>query len=312
MGGLDFSPPLAYNIGKAPEYVKKEGDGLKIHRIIGGVMIALALASLVMVARDIVPHSGEAPTAAAAETEPPDTEPPEIQGVRDMVVGLFGAPAYRLGVSVTDNSGEADLEIDSSGVDTDVPGEYTVVYIARDAAGNETRAAARVYVADITEEALDKLADPILAKILLPGADEAENALAIHTWVKDNITYTNTGDKSSVLEGAYNGLVLRRGDCYTFYALAKYFLDRAGIESIDMARIPEAETRHYWLAVDLGEGWHHFDACPVLLGYDKYRPRSGFMITDGEAQEFAAARLDKPDYYTWDPACLPEGVEIVE
>ena len=289
---------------------------MKIHRIIGGVMIALALASLVMVARDIVPRSVEAPTAAATEpepeTEPPDTEPPEIHGVRDMVVGLYGAPAYRLGVSVTDNSGEAVLEIDSSGVDTDTPGEYTAVYIARDAAGNETRVTAAVIVAEITEEALAALAKPILARILLPGAGDAENALAIHTWVRDNITYTSTGEKDSVLEGAYNALALRRGDCYTYYALAKYFLERAGIESIDLRRIPEAETRHFWLAVDLGEGWHHFDACPVLAGYGQYRPRNGFMMTDSEAQEFASARLDKPDYYTWDPACLPEGVRIVK
>jgi len=274
-------------------------------------MILLAVVSLVTVARDIVPRTGEAPTAAAEPTEPPDTEPPVIHGAHDMVVGLFGAPAYRLGVSVTDNSGEAELEIDSSGVDTDTPGEYTVVYIARDAAGNETRATARLYVADITEAALETLADPILAKLLLPGADDAENALAIHTWIKDHITYNNAGDKDSVLEGAYDGLLLRRGDCYTYYALSKYFLDRAGIESIEMRRVEEAETRHYWLAVDLGEGWRHYDACPVLLGYDRHRPRSGFMMTESEAQEFAASRLYKPDYYSYDPACLPEGVEIV-
>jgi len=282
---------------------------MKKHRIAGGVMILLAMASMAMASREAVPRTGD-PTAAVELRA--ETEPPEIHGVRDLVVGLYGAPAYRLGVSATGGAGEAALEVDSSGVDTDTPGEYTVVYIARDEAGGEARATARVIVADISEETLEELADPILEQILLPGADDAENALAIHAWVRDNITYTSAGEKNSVLEGAYNGLLLRRGDCYTYYALSKYFLDRAGIESIDMQRVEEAETRHYWLALDLGEGWHHFDACPVALGYNKYRAREGFMMTEEEARAFAEA-FRHPDYYAYDPAeCLPEGVEIVE
>ena len=285
---------------------------MKAYRIIGCVMIVLALAFLAMASRETMPRTGDPVTATQAQTEPPDTEPPEIHGVRDLVVGLYGAPAYRLGVSVTDNEEGAVLEIDSAGVDTDVAGEYTVAYIARDAAGNETRVTAKVIVADITEEALAALADPILKKILLPEADDAQNALAIHAWIQANITYNNAGERSSVLEGAYNGLLLRRGDCYTYYALAKYFLDRAGIESIDMQRVEEADTRHYWLALDLGEGWHHFDACPVLLSYERYRPRRGFMMTEEEARGFANGRIGLPDYYSYDPAELPEGVEIVE
>jgi len=285
---------------------------MKAHRAIAGMMLLLALASLVMASRVIVPRTGGPAAAGIKEiTGPLDTEPPEIHGVRDLVVSRYGAPAYREGVSVTDNAGEAILEIDSAGVNTDEPGEYIVVYIARDSAGNETRVTAAVTVTAVSEEELAKLADPILKRILVPGASEAEMALAIHTWIKDRILYNNVGERSSVVEAAYNGLLMRHGDCYTFYALAKYFLDRAGIESIDMYRVPEAETRHYWLALDLGEGWYHFDACPVLLGYNKYRPRSGFMMTEEEAQAFAEA-FKYPGYYDYDPMeCLPEGVAIV-
>ncbi|MCL1952321.1 MAG: hypothetical protein FWF60_05780 [Oscillospiraceae bacterium] len=290
---------------------------MKALKFIGGVMIllataSLALASLALAGREAAPHAGG--TAAETDTAPPDTapadtEPPKIFGVHDLAVGLRGAPAYRQGITVTDAVSGATLEVDSAGVDTGEPGEYTVIYIARDAAGNEARAYARVVVAGVTEEALAALAEPVLRDILPPGADDAEKALAIHTWVHENITYTGVGEKSSVLEGAYNGLLLRRGDCYTFYALSKYFLGRAGIASVDMRRVPEAETRHYWLALDLGEGWRHFDACPVALGYNKYRPRSGFMMTGGEAQKFAEG-LGLPDYYRYDPGCLPDGVEI--
>ncbi|MCL2299218.1 MAG: hypothetical protein FWC27_03615 [Firmicutes bacterium] len=288
---------------------------MKLQRATVGILILLALSSLVMASRAIVPRTG-GPTApgtqAETETEPPDTEPPEILGVRDLAVSRYGAPAYRQGVSVTDNEGEAALEVDSAGVNTDAPGEYVVVYIARDSAGNEARAEAKVTVAAVSEEEVAKLADPILESLLLPGASDTENALAIHTWVKEHITYVNAGEKKSVIEGAYNGLMLRQGDCYTYYALSKYLLERAGIESIDMRRVPEAKTRHYWLAVDLGEGWHHFDACPVLRIYKQTRPREGFMMTEAEVQAFVEA-YNNPDYYRYDPAeCLPAGVEIVK
>ena len=289
---------------------------MKAHRFAAYTAIVLALVLLAAAALDIMRRRPDPPDfieSLMKTTVPPDTVPPEIHGVRDLETALYGTLAYRRGVSVTDDAGEATLEVDSADVNTDVPGEYTVVYIARDAAGNETRVTAKVTVLAVSEEEVALLADPILEEIIEPGASDEEKALAIHTWVKANITYTNTGDKNSVLEGAYNGLTLHQGDCYTFYALAKYLLDRVGIESIDMHRVPEAETRHYWLALDLGEGWHHYDACPVTQDFGQYRARGGFMMTDGEAQEFANGPIGRPDYYAYDPAeCLPEGVEIVQ
>jgi len=288
---------------------------MKAHRFAAYTAIVLALVLLAATALDVMRRRPDPPDVIESimkTTVPPDTVPPEIHGVQDLETALYGTLAYRRGVSVTDDAGEATLEVDSADVNTDAPGEYTVVYIARDAAGNETRVAAKVTVLAVSEKEVALLADPILEEIIGPGASDEEKALAIHTWVKANITYTNTGDKNSVLEGAYNGLTLHQGDCYTFYALAKYLLDRVGIESIDMHRVPEAETRHYWLALDLGGGWHHYDACPVTQDFGQYRAHGGFMMTDGEAQEFANGPIDRPDYYTYDPAELPEGVEIVE
>jgi len=284
------------------------GIEVKGQRIAVLTALLLVLASLMMVSRVVLPESGG---QAAPSRGQPDTEAPVIHGVRDLVVDLLAAPAYRQGVSVTDNAGEATLEIDSAGVDTGVPGEYTVTYLARDAAGNEARATAKVTVTSASEKELARLADPILEEILPAGADDTEKALAIHAWIQANIIYTNEGEKNSVVEGAYNGLTLRQGDCYTYYALAKYFLGRAGIESIDMVRVPTAETRHYWLLVDLGEGWHHYDACPILREHKKLRPRSGFMLTQSEAEDFSAA-YGRPEFYSFPAECLPEGVEIVQ
>jgi len=292
---------------------------MKGHRFAACTAFALALALLGAAAYELLRAGPDMPDFPESSTRweertfaLPDTAPPEIHGVRNLEVGLYGTLAYREGVSVTDDAGGASLEVDSSAVNTDAPGKYTVIYIARDGAGNETRVTATVTVLAVSEEALAREADPILEAIILPGMSDTEKAQAIHTWIKSNVTYTNTGDKNSVWEGAYNGLTLYQGDCYTFYALAKYLLERVGIASVDMHRVPEADTRHYWLALDLGEGWHHFDACPVTQGFSQYRARGGFMMTEGEAQEFARGPIERPDYYTYDPAQLPEGVEIVE
>ena len=292
---------------------------MKGHRAAAYTAIVLALVLLGAVAYEIARRGPEIPDLPEPSTleetstrPPPDTVPPEIHGVRDLEVGLYGTLAYREGVSVTDDTdGAPALEVDSSEVDTGVPGVYTVVYIARDAAGNETRATAAVTVLAVSEEALAELANPILEEIIRPEMSVEEKALAIHTWVQTSIAYTNTGEKDSVLEGAYNGLTLRSGDCYTYYALAKYFLDRVGIESIDMHRVPEADTLHYWLLVDLGDGWHHYDACPILRDLAEMRPRKGFMLTQTEAREFSE-EYERPDYYSYPAECVPEGVEIVE
>ena len=245
----------------------------------------------------------------------PDTEPPVIHGVQDIHVGLLGTVAYRKGVTVTDNSGSATLEVDSSRVNTGVPGEYTVTYTAIDPSGNTTTATATVYVSSISEAEVAEMADKVLDSIIEPGMTDRDKAYAIHQWVKNYIVYQNKDEKNGVIEGAYHGLATRRGDCYTYYALAKYLLLRVGIEDvIDLQREesedPEAET-HYWLLVNLGEGWYHYDATPVR---SQYQPHDGFMMTDSEAQTFAknwARDGSLADYYSYRKELIPEGVVIV-
>lgn len=292
---------------------------MKLHRFL---LIALALWALIAAAAVLLPDTaGHTPVTTASTASavnampmperppppPPDTEPPELHGVHDLYVGRYAAPAYRQGVRVTDNSGEAALDIDSGGVNTGQPGEYTVTYIARDAAGNETRATARVVVGGITEEDLAKLADPVLESILQPGMTGRDKAYAIHQWIKQHVAYVSTGAKEGVLEGAYNGLALHRGDCYTYYALAKYLLHRAGIDSVvDMEREPGYKETHYWLLLSLGDGWYHYDACRLR---NKDQPHDGFMMTDSEVQEFAASD-NRPEFYRYRQELLPPGVAV--
>jgi len=177
-----------------------------------------------------------------------------------------------------------------------------------DAAADETRATAKVTASTITEEDLARLADSVLNSILKPGMTDRDKAYAIHQWIKQNIRYVGRAETEERIEGAYNGLALRSGACYTYYAVARYLLLRAGIDNfIDMEREPGYDDTHYWLLLNLGEGWYHYDACRLR---NKNQPHDGFMMTDSEAQNYAEED-NRPEFYRYNKELLPEGVEIV-
>ena len=243
-------------------------------------------------------------TEEPATTEAPTTTipPPVIHGVREIHVGRYGAVAYRAGVSVTDSAGQAELTIDSSRVNTDVPGEYKVVYIAASTSGRETRVTARVVVSGVTEEAVAELAAPVLEQLIREDMDGEQKARAVFDWIRTNIRYNAGGERDGALDAAHRGITLRQGDCYTFFALAKVMLEQAGIETIGLERVP-ARTEHFWLLVNIDGAWYHLDPTPLLHP----APNEGFLMTEGQIADYDP--FDWGFYYKYDPAQLPEGVK---
>jgi len=239
-----------------------------------------------------------------------DAVTPIIVGAQDIEAERYSAIAYRAGVKAYDARGnEIELQVDSSGVNADFPGEYSALYSAVDGAGQTVEARVKVTVLPVGKDKVDALADPLLAEIITEGMTDTQKAKAIHTWVNANIAYINDGEKEDILDGAYNGLKLRQGDCYTYFALSKYLLSRVGIEGIDLERIPGTDMAHYWMLLNLGDGWRHYDCTRVKAA--QYRPNNGFMMTESQAQAFCSA-THQPDFYTYKPEMLPEGVVIVE
>jgi hypothetical protein len=89
-----------------------------------------------------------------------------------------------------------------------------------------------------------------------------EKAAAIYQWTYHNIGYADNSPKDVWLTGAYNGLVKRTGDCYTYAATAKALLERIGLEPMVIRKEVTANTssnNHWWLLLDLGDGYYHFD-----------------------------------------------------
>lgn len=298
-------------------------------------ILALCAAAVILLAvlllRGSAPGANASPAPNSSDSPAPaeDTQPPEILGTRDLTVAVGESLSYRTGVSVTDDVDETvQLQVDASGVNLSVPGEYQAVYWAEDAAGNRTEVPITVTVVEtvtvddedtgetedvveagnteITLDTVNALADGILADITSAGMSQREKALAIYNYVHNNIKYVGTSDKSSWLVGAYVGFTRRSGDCYNYFACSKALLTRAGIPNVDLTRVG-GNSRHYWQLVDVGSGYYHFDACPHPSSYPLY----SFLLTEAEVQAYTQQCSGiRKNYYVYDYDACP--VEVVQ
>ncbi len=140
-----------------------------------------------------------------------DTTPPVITGVQDQTVYVGDTISYKHGVTVTDDKDtDVELVVDNSGVDLETPGTYTVVYLATDAAGNQTTATAeiRVLPKDTDMASYEKkieLADEALAECWDSTDSEVEQLRSIYNYVRENMSYTGDSDKNDETGEAIRG-----------------------------------------------------------------------------------------------------------
>lgn len=221
-----------------------------------------------------------------------DTEPPVITGATDLSVIEGQAVSYKKNVVVTDNCPEGlQFTVDNSVVKLNQVGVYPVVYRAVDYAGNATSTTVSLTVRPRVYDAneVNAIADKVLARILSEGMTPMEKVRAIYNYVKAHISYISHSEKGNQVRAAYEGLVDGKGDCYVYACTAKVLLTRAGIENMDIVKIP-AKTNHYWNLVNLGDGWYHFDTTPR-----KDHPTI-FMWTEAQMMDYSARHKGSHNY----------------
>lgn len=193
-----------------------------------------------------------------------DTGLPVIEGAVDIWAYLGSNIRYKDGVTVKDDHDkDVQLEVDTSGVNTQACGDYPLLYIATDGAGNQATVSVTVHIVErnVSEAEMYRMADEVLAEITYSGMGPLQKMREIYRWTHDSIDYVGSSEKSDWVSAACEGFSLRRGDCYTYACVAKALLNRAGIENKDIEKVP-GNMRHYWNLVNIGEGWYHFDATP--------------------------------------------------
>ena len=218
----------------------------------------------------------------------PDREPPKILGVTNQYVYIGDAVAYFAQASVTDNADEPEdieLTVDNSAVNIYRAGGYNVIYRATDRAGNVAEKTVRLYFikATVSAEKLQAKVDEVLSKIVTDDMTIGRKAWAIYRYVYDNFTFGYTSNKRDWKYEAWRGLTRRHGDCFTYCAAARILLERIGAKVMFVKR--NSSFRHFWLMVDLGTGWYHFDP----LNHGPSRRYQCFMLTTEETRDLYAS-----------------------
>lgn len=150
------------------------------------------------------------------------------------------------------------------------------------------------------KEGLEEAVMQLLDSIITADMDKLAQARAVFDYTRTHITYTGDSDKSNWESGAYEGLTVRKGDCFTYYAVSRALLTALGIDNLEVQRVG-GPTSHFWNLVDCGTGWYHFDATPRS---SKMPPFVSFMFTDAEAADYTE-RAGR-NYYTFDGTLYPE------
>ena len=237
-----------------------------------------------------------------------DITPPTVDG-SDFSITVGDSVSYKKQITVTDDSDlSPKIEVDNSAVDIENPGVYPVVYTVTDASGNFTKLTLYLTVnkknpvKGPNEDYVLMQAESILASITNDSMSDLQVAYTIYRWTKNNIAYVDTSDKTNWVVGAYDGFRNRSGDCYTYYAVSKALLTAADIDNVDVVkhRTSSTASRHYWLLVNVGDGWYHMDCTRYV-----YKNANFFMLTDAEISAWDAK------YYRGAHTYLKEGLPAV-
>ncbi len=233
-------------------------------------------------------------TAATTVTVSDDDTPPTLLGAQDISLYLGSAVSYRKGLQLKDDKDpNPTLEVISSGVDLSKVGTYPLIYIARDATGNETRVEVTVTVAekpDAYEEpdVIYQKADELLKKIVSDDMTDEAKVKAIYAHMRANYGYSSHSDKTDWLQGAHVMMKNGSGDCFNYFALTKLLLERLDIPNIDVRKVKnhEGDSSHFWslVSVDGGETYYHLDTTPRVGSGDDF-----CLVTDAFLDAYSDA-----------------------
>ena len=215
-----------------------------------------------------------------------DSEPPVIDGVKDITAYIGETVSYKKDVTVTDNMDQNPT--------------------ATDSAGNTSSASSKITIKEKPKGYVDKedvyaLAQKVVDQITNDSMTDMEKAFGIYRWTKTNIGYTGTSNKDSWTIGAYQAFTKKSGDCFNYYAAAKAMLDVCGIQNVDIVKSDTSHSAHYWSLINLGDGWYHFDATPRKGG------GNFFMLTDAE---LAAYSTKHKNSHIFDSSLYPERATV--
>lgn len=162
-----------------------------------------------------------------------------------------------------DRDGKVKVKVDTSKVKWKKNGTYKIYYTAKDKAGNQAKAWAKIQV--YKPGTPESIADQILKKITKKNWSKTKKARKIYKYIRAHCHYVGNRKHLSWRDEAVHGFRYNSGDCYTYYSMAKLLLTRAGIPNLQVKRY-KSTSRHFWNLVYVQDGWYHFDTTPRSSG----------------------------------------------
>ena len=229
-------------------------------------------------------EGGNTTEVSAVLTLTPDTTPPVLYVPEVTYCYIGEAVSYFSTVAAEDErGGEVTITVDNSAVNIYAEGTYPVTYTATDPSGNSTSVTAKLTLIEpgVTQAAFDQAVNELYRKIIPEGTDIKRQAVIIYEWVYKNMTYRIRANKKDWKYEAWRGITYKNGDCFSFCAVARALLEKAGAKCLVVTREGGyAGTHHWWLLVDVGTGYYHFD--PINVGPKNYKC---CMRTDAEVKK---------------------------
>ena len=242
----------------------------------------------------------------------PGADAPKFTGLSDIRIQIGDTISYKSGVTATDpQDGQVNFTVDAAAVNRNVEGVYTVYYSATDADGNTTIVPRKVEVIAVNQAAVEQYARAALNKIITSGMTRDQQIFAVYKYTKSNVQFVGSSDKSSIINGAYEGFTTGKGDCYTYYAMNVVMLDLLGIENLEVRRVG-GTSNHWWNLVKYDDGkWYHVDSCPHAVAVENI---FHWKMTEADIARYTAdatVAARRPNFYVYDKT-LPEyeGLEI--
>ena len=211
----------------------------------------------------------------------PDTVKPVLYGVHKIYAYLDETIVYMDGIRAEDNADPAPvITVDTSKVNIHMAGNYKIVYTATDFSGNSRseEAVVTLMTPKYSAEKVHTLAVAVLDKITTPDMTVTEKLRAIFDWGRSHIKYGLGCGHADRRRAAVMGFEQGKGDCFSFYACTCALLDEIGVDYVSVERLG-GKSRHYWVLVNVGTGWYHFDT--TVSNNHKHKC---FMWTDEQCQ----------------------------
>lgn len=195
------------------------------------------------------------------------------------------------------NDKKAKVTVDTSNVDFNRKGIYTVRYKATDKAGNSQTVTAKIAVR-LDNDTLDRYAAQVLSSITRKNASAKSKARAICKYVNGHLGYSGHHRSYNWESEAIAGLRYRNGDCFTYYSLSRALLTRAGIPNIKVKLVHVRGRHHFWNMAYVKGGFYHLDACP------RRRRKIFILLTDAQLRYYATHV--EYNSHVWDYAHVPK------